>query len=45
MLVLAVAFLEHLMVWKDPHDTLSFGIAISLVSASLIAFSYFSDKD
>ncbi|HTP06534.1 MAG TPA: YqhA family protein [Nitrospirota bacterium] len=43
--VLAVTFLEHLMTWKDPNDTLYFGIAISLVSASLIAFSYFSDKD
>jgi uncharacterized membrane protein YqhA len=43
--VLAVTFLEHLMAWKDPHDTLYFGIAISLVSASLVAFSYFSDKD
>lgn len=43
--VLAVTFLEHLMTWKDPNDTLYFGIVISLVSASLIAFSYFSDKD
>ena len=45
VIALAVAFLEHLMAWKDPHDTLYFGIAISLVSASLIALSYFSDKD
>ena len=45
VLVLAVTFLEHLMAWKDPHDTLNFGIAISLISASLIAFSHFGDKD
>lgn len=45
VLVLAVIFLEHLMAWKDTNGTLYFGIAMSLVSVSLIAFSYFSYKD
>jgi uncharacterized membrane protein YqhA len=45
VLVLAVIILEHLMAWKDPNGTLYFGITISLVTASLIASSYFSDKD
>jgi uncharacterized membrane protein YqhA len=42
--VLTVTFLEHLVTWKDPYGTLYSGIAISLVSASLIVFSYFGDK-
>lgn len=45
MIVLAVTFLEHLVAWKYPHGTLYVGIAITLVSASLIAFSYFSGQD
>jgi uncharacterized membrane protein YqhA len=45
VLVLAVTFLEHLVEWKDPSGTLYFGIAITLVSVSLIAFSYFGEKD
>ena len=45
LLVLAVTFLEHLVEWKDPQGTLYFGIAITLVSASLIAFGYFGEKD
>jgi len=44
VIVLTVTFLEHLVARKDPYGTLYFGIAISLVSASLIAFSYFGDK-
>jgi uncharacterized membrane protein YqhA len=45
VLVLAVTFLEHVVEWKDPQGTLYFGIAIALVSASLIAFGYFGEKD
>lgn len=45
VLVLAVTFLEHLVEWKDPQGMLFFGIAISLVSASLIAFGHFGEKD
>ena len=42
--VLTVTFLEHLVAWKNPYGTLYSGIAISLVPASLIVFSYFGDK-
>jgi len=45
VLVLAVTFLEHLVEWKDPLGMLYFGIAIALVSASLIAFGYYGEKD
>ncbi len=44
VLVMAVKFLEHLVEWKNPSDSLYFAIAISLVSATLIAFSYFGEK-
>ena len=39
ILVMTVAFLEHLVEWKDPQGTLFFGIAVAVVSAALIAFS------
>lgn len=45
ILVMAVKFLEHLVEWKDPQGTLFYGIAIAVVSASLIAFSHFRGKD
>ncbi|MBI5214099.1 MAG: YqhA family protein [Nitrospirae bacterium] len=45
ILVMAVIFLEHLVEWKDPQGTLFYGIAIAVVSASLIAFSHFRGKD
>jgi uncharacterized membrane protein YqhA len=45
ILVMAVAFLEHLVEWKDPQSTLFFGIAVAVVSASLIAFSHFGEKN
>jgi uncharacterized membrane protein YqhA len=39
ILVMTVAFLEHLVEWKDPQGTLFFGVAVAVVSAALIAFS------
>ena len=45
ILVMAVTFLEHLVEWKDPQGTLYFGVAVALVSASLIAFGHFGGKD
>lgn len=45
ILVMAVTFLKHLVEWKDPQGTLYYGIAITIVSASLIAFSYLGKKD
>jgi uncharacterized membrane protein YqhA len=45
VLVMAVKFLEHLVEWKDPYNTMLFGIAIAVVSAVLIAFTYFGGKD
>lgn len=45
ILVMAVKFLEHLVEWKDPSGTLYFGIAVALVSCSLVAFSYLSKKE
>jgi uncharacterized membrane protein YqhA len=45
ILVMAVKFLEHLVEWKDPYNTLLFGSAIAVVSAILIAFSYFGGQD
>ena len=45
ILVMGITFLEHLVEWKDPQGTLFFGIAVAVVSASLIAFGYFGGKD
>jgi len=45
ILVMAVTFLEHLVEWKNPQDTLYFGLSVAVVSAALIAFSRFGEKD
>jgi uncharacterized membrane protein YqhA len=45
ILVMAVVFLEHLVEWKDPQGTLYYGIAVAVVSASLIAYGHFGGKD
>jgi uncharacterized membrane protein YqhA len=45
ILVMAVKFLEHFMEWKDPLDTLLFGIGVAVVSVALIALSNFGGKD
>jgi hypothetical protein len=42
---MAVLFLEHLVEWQAPQDTLYYGIAFAVVSAVLIAFSYFGEKE
>lgn len=45
ILIMTVTFLEHLIEWNDPLGTLFFGLAVAVVSASLIAFSHFGGKD
>jgi|WetSurMetagenome_2_1015567.scaffolds.fasta_scaffold72746_3 uncharacterized membrane protein YqhA len=45
ILVMTVKFLEHLVEWKNPNDSLLFAIAVSVVAAALIAFSYFGEKN
>lgn len=45
VLVMAVAFLEHLVHWKDAWGTFLFGAAITMVSAVLIAYGHFGGKD
>jgi len=45
ILVMAVKFLEHLVEWKNPIDSLFFAIAVSVIAAVLIAFSHFGEKN
>ncbi|MDD5473250.1 MAG: YqhA family protein [Candidatus Methanoperedens sp.] len=45
ILVMGIIFLEHLVEWKDPLGTLFFGISVAVVSVTLIAFSYFGQKE
>ncbi len=45
ILVMGIMFLEHLVEWKDPLGTVFFGISVAVVSAALIAFSYFGQKE
>jgi len=45
ILVMGVTFLEHLIERADPAGTPYFGAAIALVSASLIPFSGFGEKE
>ncbi len=43
ILVMAILFLEHVFAWQDPQGTLFFAIGIALVTAALIAFSWFGE--
>lgn len=45
ILVMGITFLKHLVEWKDPQGTFFFGLAIAVVTVSLIAFGYFGGKD
>jgi uncharacterized membrane protein YqhA len=45
VLVMAVKFLEYFVEIKDPNELLFRGIAVTLVSAMLIAFGYFGRKN
>lgn len=45
VLVMAVIFLKHLAEWRDPQGTFFFGLAVTFVAASLIAFGHFGGKD
>jgi uncharacterized membrane protein YqhA len=45
VLVMAVKFLQKLLEVKDYGELLQFGLAITVVSAMLIAFGYFGKKD
>lgn len=45
ILVMVVKFLEHLVDWKNPMDTLLFALAIGVVSAALIALNRFGGSD
>jgi uncharacterized protein (TIGR00645 family) len=45
VLVMAITFLEHLVRWDDALETLFFGLAVSVVSAALLAFSQFAKDE
>ena len=45
ILVMSITFLKHLVEWVDPQGTFYFGLAIAVVTLSLIAFGYFGGKD
>jgi uncharacterized membrane protein YqhA len=45
ILVMAIVFLEHLVLWQDAQTTLYYGIAVAIVTAALIAFSYFGERE
>jgi uncharacterized membrane protein YqhA len=45
ILVMSITFLKRLVEWEDPQGTFYFGLAIAVVTVSLIAFGYFGGKD
>jgi uncharacterized membrane protein YqhA len=44
VLVMAIVFVERLVQWEQPMETLAFGAAIALVSLSLLVFNRYSEK-
>lgn len=45
ILVMVVTFLEHLVEWTAPYDSLLFAVAVTLVSGALIALSRFGSRE
>jgi uncharacterized membrane protein YqhA len=45
ILVMVVKFLERLVEWKDPYNSLLFAVAIAFVSAAIIALNHFSRRE
>jgi uncharacterized membrane protein YqhA len=45
VLVMVVKYLENLVTWKDPNDSLLYAIAVALISATLIALGYFGKRE
>ena len=42
--MLAVTFLEHLVKWENPQDTLMFAVAIAVVIFGLIFYMKLKEK-
>jgi uncharacterized membrane protein YqhA len=45
VLLMVVKFLEHLVEWKQPTDSLLFAISVAVVSAALIALNRFGGTE
>lgn len=45
ILIMALKFVEHLVEWKDAMNTLLYAVGIGVVSAALIALSYFGNQE
>jgi uncharacterized membrane protein YqhA len=45
ILVLAIVFLEHVIEWKNAQDVLLTGIGIAVVTAALIGFNLYGEKE
>jgi uncharacterized membrane protein YqhA len=44
ILLMTVTFVEHLLQWNDPWNTLVFGGAIALVSLTLVGYSRWAER-
>ena len=43
--VMAVTFLEHLVLWQDPVSTLTFGAAIAIMIVALVVSARFGRRN
>jgi len=44
ILLMTVSFVEHVLSWIDPWNTLVFGGAIALVSITLVGYSRWAER-
>lgn len=44
IVILAVTFLEHFILWQDPGETLHFGVAAAVMIVALVIFERYSHK-
>lgn len=45
ILVMVIAFTERVVQWQAPQDTLYFGLAIAVVTAAVVLFNSFGDRE
>ena len=42
---MVIAFTERVVQWEAPQDTLYFGLAIAAVTATIVLFNSFGDRE
>ena len=44
VVIMAVTFLEHFILWQQPWETMQFGVTLALVVAALVLFQFYNHR-